>query len=635
MRNLAGLLIFVLPLLACPAPALEELNLGKGLTIVRGAVNGALLKRGEKILAVYGDPREKPAPVDTVLFTHHRRDVVWAGRALVERGARAVVPAREAVYFRDVEQLWKKFATSRFHDYSQQTTKILTRSLNVERTIQGGETLQWEGIPIRVLDTPGYTRGAVSYLLELDGKKIAFTGDLIQSGGRLLDLYSLQDAIPEATIGGYHGYAARLGQMVESLRRVAAEEPSVLVPARGPVINEPGKAISGLIERIQTLYSNYLSIDALRWYFGDGHILAKAKRVLDPSAKVDWMEMAEIMEKLPSWIIPINNSRLIVSGDGTGFQVDCGSRGIINKLKDLGEEGKFKEIEYLFITHYHDDHTDQVGAFVEEFGAAVFASRVCRDVLENPAAYRLPAMTANPIHLSGRYESGATWRWKEFELTCYYFPGQTLYHDALLVKRDGGEGILFVGDSFTPSGIDDYCLLNRNFLHPGRGYFYCLDLIRRLDPGCFLINQHVGPAFRFSHDQIRRMETVLKRRVEILRDLFPWEDPNQGLDEGWARFYPYGCRVRRGETARWVLRILNHSPRTRRYGVRFHLPPGWTREGSAPTSIPIPPGQEGAVELKVAPPPGAEPGQYLFTADLRWGEWELREWSEAMVEVVP
>ena len=36
-----------------------------------------------------------------------------------------------------------------------------------------------------------------------------------------------------------------------------------------------------------------------------------------------------------------------------------------------------------------------------------------------------------------------------------------MYHDGLLVKKDGGESVFFVGDSFTPSGIDDYCLLNR------------------------------------------------------------------------------------------------------------------------------------------------------------------------------
>ncbi len=111
-----------------------------------------------KTLAVYGDPRENPDPVDTVLLTHHRRDVVWAGRTLVSLGAKAVVPAAEVAEFSDVGEFWSSFAQQRFHDYSHKSTKVLAEPMPVWKTVQGGETLTWEGLPIRVLDTPGYTR---------------------------------------------------------------------------------------------------------------------------------------------------------------------------------------------------------------------------------------------------------------------------------------------------------------------------------------------------------------------------------------------------------------------------------------------------------------------------------------------
>src|SRR5213079_2425167 len=42
-----------------------------------------------------------------------------------------------------------------------------------------------------------------SYLLELDGKRIAFAGDLIYGDGKFIDLYSLQDAIPDVKEDGY------------------------------------------------------------------------------------------------------------------------------------------------------------------------------------------------------------------------------------------------------------------------------------------------------------------------------------------------------------------------------------------------------------------------------------------------
>ena len=290
-------------------------------------------------------------------------------------------------------------------------------------------------------------------------------------------------------------------------------------------------------------------------------------------------------------------------------------------------------IEHIFVTHYHDDHTDQVAKAAKLFGATVHASRENRDILLNPGDYRLPCLTTEPIQITGHSESGSRWRWKEFELTLYYFPGQTLHHDALLVKKDSGEQFFFIGDSFTPSGIDDYCMLNRNFLHEGMGYLSCLELIKRVAPDALLINEHVAPTFRFSVRQLDEMRDVLKQRRGLLQALLPWDDPNFGLDEGWARFHPYAPKVHPGETARLSLRIRNHSPKKQTFTIEPHLPEGWTLSSAAPIAIPVPAREEGAVELTFVVPENARAGIQLLTADLSWGDWELREWAEAMVTV--
>ena len=288
------------------------------------------------------------------------------------------------------------------------------------------------------------------------------------------------------------------------------------------------------------------------------------------------MPEAETRNDLPAWIVPIDNSRLILASDGTGFLVDCGSQHIIDTLGQLRASGRLRTIDHVFVTHYHDDHTDQVGRLARMYGASVHASSENRDVLEDPAAYRLPCLTTNPVHVSGRAASGSGWKWKGFEMTLYYFPGQTLHHDALLVTREGEDPVFFIGDSFTPSGIDDYCVLNRNFLHEGTGFLYCLDLIKRRAPRAWLVNQHVRPAFRFSTAQLDQMARTLERRREILRSLFPWDDPDTGLDEGWARFHPYAQAVRPGGTLRCSLRIMNHSDVEQTYVLNLHLPGGWT-----------------------------------------------------------
>ena len=211
---------------------------------------------GGKVL-VYGDAGDRIKAVPYVLFTEARRDVVWAGAPLVSRGAAAVVPERERALFEDPGAFWAAYETQRFHDYSQVNTKVLREPMRVSRAVHGGEVLDLDGVRVEVIDTPGYTRGAVSYLMETGGKRIACTGDLIYGDGQLFDLSSLQDAIPEAKARGYHGYAARAGELIASLRTIAARKPDVLVPARGPLIENPQQAINLLIARLQALMASH------------------------------------------------------------------------------------------------------------------------------------------------------------------------------------------------------------------------------------------------------------------------------------------------------------------------------------------------------------------------------------------
>lgn len=618
---------------AAPEPVVAQI--ANGVQVVQGAVNGVLVQRHGRTLAVYGDPRDNPPPVDTVLLTHHRRDVVWASLRLISQGARAVVPAAEAVEFAEVQQFWSEFTRERFHDYAHKSTKVLAQPLPVAQSVRGGETLTWKDLSIRVLDTPGFTTGAVTYLLEVDGQRIACTGDVLYGDGKILDLYSFQEAIPELDVWAYHGYAARIAELIASLRRIAAAQPTILVPARGPVVHNPQEAIELLISRIQALYANYLSIDACRYYRGDDNSLGKARRVLGADVEIEWLPFAETIAPLPDWIVAIDNARLILSADKTGFLVDCGSQHIIDELKKLQDTGRLTSIEHLFVSHYHDDHTDQVSTAVGVFGATVHASRRNWEILENPASYRMPCLTMNPIAVTGRAEEGAHWRWKEFEMTLYYFPGQTLQHDALLVKKDTGETYFFIGDSFTPSGVDDYCLLNRNLLREGTGYLLCLERVQQVAPEAMLINQHVGPAFRFSRPQLDHMREVLQQRIALLQALFPWDDPNYGIDDGWARFFPYGRTAQPGDEMVLSLRIMNHSPVEQCYEVRPHLPPGWTLRSHSPATVRLPAREEGAVTIAVAVPRDAAEGSYLLTADLCWGDWDLREWSEALITVTP
>jgi glyoxylase-like metal-dependent hydrolase (beta-lactamase superfamily II) len=595
-----------------------------GVRFLPGPVNGLLV--GEKVL-VYGDASGGVKPVAYVLFTEARRDVVWAGAPLVARGAKAIVPQLERALFENPGAFWAEYETQRFHDYSEVNTKVPREPIQVWRAVHGGEALDLDGVRVEVIDTPGYTRHAVSYWLETGGKRIACTGDLIYGDGQLFDLSSLQDAVPEAKARGYHGYAARAGELIESLRKIQAREPDVLVPLRGPLIENPREAIGRLIARLQTLLASHFATDALRWYWGDDNLRIRSGKALD-GRPVDSMPMAE-HRPLPEWVLAIGNSRLLLSQTGAGLLIDAGYSGARAKLDELAAQGRLKTVEAIWITHYHDDHTDYAQALADHFQCPIYFTPHLSDILEHPSHYRMPCLTTAPI-TSGKLQADGTHsRWHEFQLTFFDFPGQTLYHDGLLVERDGGGALFFTGDSFTPSGIDDYCLQNRDFVGEGEGYLYCLDVLRRQKQEVWLVNEHVEPTFRFSKEQLARMRAELLRRTATLKELVPWPDPNYAIDESWAAVDPYGSEIRDGENVALRVRILNHAPSPETYRVKWNVPADWTVVEAAP-EVAIPAGREGAARA-VFTVKGA--GLHVVTADVEFAGRQLREWTEALVRV--
>ena len=616
----------LLMLCGCAAPPEE---VARGVRFLAGPVNGLLVEGESGRALFYGDAGGELAAADALLVTHHRRDVL----AFADGAGREVIaPAAERALFAEPKAYWSAYKESRIHDYAQQSSKVLTEGMRVDRWTADGDRLALldGGLDVEVLATPGYTRGAVSYLFERGGKRIAVTGDLIYGDGQILDLFSLQDAIPEADTRGYHGYAARAADVIESLRKVAGWEPDVIVPARGPLIENPQEAIGKLIARLQELFQLYYRTDALRWYWGEDNLRVRARRVLS-DAQIDWMPTArELREIPPRWMHKFGTSRLIVSDTGNGFLIDCGSEDVIERIRDLQVRGVVKRVEGIFVTHYHDDHTDWVERMSEECDCPVYSGPETADILERPRAYRMPAQTDQAISDIVILKQDEVLEWQEYRLTYTYFPGQALLHGGLRLEREGGEKYFFIGDSFSPTGLDDYCILNRHFLHPGLGHFRCLDEIEAAGPEYWLVNQHIEPIFRYSPEQLDFMRETLEGKRRVAAELVPYDDPNFGLDEQWMRLYPYEQAATAGEEFElWAL-VFNHSPTEQTFRVTLDLPEGWT--GETELEITAAPRTEGRASTKVRVGDQAA-GLTVIPADVAWGELVLPSWVEAMVEV--
>jgi len=435
--------------------------------------------------------------------------------------------------------------------------------------VKEGDTFQIGDWKHHVLETPGMSRGSVSY----DSDGTVYTGDLIYGDGKIANLYDLQDNFPEADIGPYHGFMARAPHLIASLEKIRAIKPTRLVPADNQVIENPNDAIDTLIARLRAVYRNYLSTCALWWYFGENRMNASAAAILgdefDP-AKLDRMPEAKKYEN-PDWLTGFSTTRMIRSETGDVFVMDVGDDGVAERIIGLHKSGKIRNVTGIFVTHYHHDHNTGVPKVADFFDAAVSLA----DILERPGAYRMPCLQ-NIVVPVVRKSDGETMRWNEFEFTFFDFPGQTLYHNALLVRKvvqnDSERPILFIGDSFTPTGIDDYCAWNRNLLKDGKGYLYCLEKIRSLDPAPLLVNAHVDPPFEFDAARLDYIEHALRERMKLLVNLLAVPEINFGLDHAWCRFDPFVAEFKPGESILLKMVITNHFDKPFKFQVE--LEPG-------------------------------------------------------------
>ncbi|MBO3802921.1 MAG: MBL fold metallo-hydrolase [Candidatus Brockarchaeota archaeon] len=601
-------------------------SIGSHLLVLPGAVNVGIVMDGERALLIdfgAGEALKEIGElgirvVEKVLFTHHHRDQA-CGIWLLGGGTRIGVPEAERRLFEDPASYWDD-PSNRWHVYGFRPHHLtLAEPVPVHEAYRGGDSFEWGPARVSVVDTPGHTDGGVSYLVDVDGQRAAFCGDLIFEGGKLWEIYSLQKGTATAD---YHGFLGARRQLVESLGRLKEARPSALVPSRGAVIRDPASAIDALSARLGSCYDMYASISALRYYFP----ALFGEYAGDPRA----MPIGQ-SKPAPDFLRHFKTTWIIISRDGAAFAIDCGDPSVVGEVGKLQAAGEVGSVEGLWITHYHDDHVDAVPEFKEAFRCPVFADRRVAEVVEDPLAWRLPCVSPVKVQVDRRTEDGESWRWREFEMTAYHFPGQTLYHGGLFVEGRGAR-VFFVGDSFTAAGIDDYCCGNRNFLGRGRGFDRCIALLESLEP-CLLVNNHVDQAFDFTRGQREFMRKNLEERMREFGELIAWDDPNYGMDEHWIRCFPYEQRVARGSEAKVQVVFTNHSSEPREASCRASLPRSWGSGATEFAGSVIQPRREGSVPISFEVPEKIEPKRYVVPVDAWYSGRFLPQVSETIIRV--
>ena len=616
-------------------------RLTDNLLVLHGAVNTGVARSGHRAILIDCCDSVTPAVlaelgithVDRILCTQHRRPNTAGAAGFLDQGARLVVSATDRPLFEDVATYWGDWKNRWYLYHEQPGPQVLPHPLPVAQAVREGDTIDWEGFRISVLETPGATDGSVSYRIEAGKRCFCFCGDTLCGAGQILDLYSLQRGF--ASVCDYHGFMGNRLKLIASLKRLARCGAKRLVPSHGKPIGDPASATALTIRRLERLWRNFTATSALRSHFPG---------LLDePGRKAPRMAPGACGDS-PSWIqrIPYT-SFAVVSDSGAALLIDCGHHVVFDALERLHRDNVIRGVEGCWITHYHDDHVDGLPRLAHSFGWPIMTDQHVTEVIEHPGRFFLPCISPACAPVARSTGDGDSWQWHEFRLTAFHFPGQTFHHSGLLVEGHGAR-VFFAGDSLAPSGLDDYSCPNRLFFGPGKGWRRCLDILRECRPDA-IYHQHIDAPFSFTQRQLDYMERHLAARERLLAELLPWEDINFGIDEWWCRTYPYEQEAAPGARLSVDVQFTNHGAHSRRARVEPVLPMGWTcdrRRSRIEVRVPantsgsvaaFEPRPDQSARVWISVPGKALPGRYVVPIRVTWGRQYLGQFRHAIVNV--
>jgi glyoxylase-like metal-dependent hydrolase (beta-lactamase superfamily II) len=544
--------------------------------------------------------------VTDVVVTHHHRDQLGGLRRAVDAGIRIWVPPVEAALVAQADEHWRRRRT--WNDYDLREDRFIPlSSVPVTGTASEYRTVRVGGFDVYTLPTPGHTVGSVTYLVEVDGRRLAFSGDLVYGDGKVWSL-----AATQWSYGGTEGQVST----VVSLEILAERAPDVVLPSHGGPIAEPARALARTSDRVQELLdmrrlSPWDVRDMVRrpWHAITPHFLRNRASFANNYALVSETGAALLFD--------------------VGYDVATGltpttergaRRTLLFPLDALRRDHGVERIEAAIPTHYHDDHVSGLNLVREVEGAAVWAPENVAPLIEAPERYDLPCLWYEPVAVDRRLPLGESFRWHEYELRIHAQPGHTMYAAAIEVEVDG-KRILLVGDQQSNDG--GRSLLNYQYRNRFRAHDYVAsaELYRAVRPD-ILASGHWSP--QEVDDELLDRLLADGRRLEALHhELLP--DDALGVEGFAARIEPYRMRAKAGDRVELDVTVANPFDRAETATVRLVVPDGWDAPPEQRVDLAAHDEAVARFELRVGE------GNGRVAADVTVGETKLGQQAEAHV----
>ena len=462
-----------------------------------GATAGYALVAGENALLIdaptdaEGLKTHGVHKIEGILLTHHHRDTAaFAGRLLAD-GAWVRAPRASAEWLtpQGVREYWRTSLPLRG---SRTAYLVLPEGLpGVECKLRDGQTIDWKGWSIRIVETPGHSPDHVAFLAQKSekGTRFCFCGDALAAPGKIWSPY---------TTDWDHWTDAGLKPTHESLRRLAQLQPNVLLPAHGPVLDKD--AVKAL-EQTAAAVAEIAFLKSFERY-------TKQRRKNPPTYRFLAREQAESngskpWSKISEHLFLTGNTYVLVSKEERGFLVvDPWDPHSARQLPKLKADQRLGKLEVVLCSHAHFDHYDGVYSILQRDKPQLWTLDRVAIPVADPSLLRAPFLDPRPVKFDRLVRDGETLTWREYQLQFRFLPGQTEFTMGVQTEIDGKK-CFFTADNFFHqdqfSGTGGWMGLNRSFPLP---YSESAQKVLDARPD-WVLAEHDG-AMEFSAEDFRR-----------------------------------------------------------------------------------------------------------------------------------
>lgn len=479
---------------------------------------------------------EQRITAETVLLTHHHRHTADGAVAARRRGISVRAPKAEIDLLtpEGVTKFWQDSVPLR---NSRTAYFVLAEGIpGIDATLEDGQSIDWRGWKIAVLATPGHSVGHVSFSARRgkDGPRVVFCGDAMARPGTIWSPFTLE---------WDHWTDSGLKPAAESLRRLAALEPTILCPAHADPIT---KDVVAAIRQTTSAVEEVGYLKSFERYSDNRLGDAPSYRFLAPdqvasSGDKPWSQVSE-------HLFITGNTYVLASQTGKTMAIDLWGKRSIDQIQKLIADRGLAMPEVVWVSHAHYDHFDGIYEMPERSQFEVWTLDRTAGVLEEPGRFRAPFLDPRPMKVDRKLAPGDETTWQEYRFRIHHLPGQTVFTMGIETTIDGRRS-LFTADNFFHmkqfSGSGGWTGLNRAL--PG-GYAASARKILEIAPE-WVLAEHGGP-FEFNAEDFRRRAAWAESAAAAADRLSPSGDHRRDWDPHRVAIEPCHIVAVVGEIAR-------------------------------------------------------------------------------------